>query len=405
MSRPISRFGDALFGLLYIGLAALIVVASMAAYNKVFADNIEVTLKAGDVGNALRDGSDVKVRGVHVGKVIDVQNVGSDARITLQIESEKADWIPKDSTARLLPKTLFGERFVSLSSASESGTPISDGDTIRQDTSSEALELEELLDSLLPVLQAVQPAKLSATLTELADALEGQGEAIGQTLTSWQRYLNKLNPRVDTIADDFELLGKVSRDYAAASPDFLQALDDLAVTANTLTEKRAEVQALLDTVTTSSNKTAGWVGSNQETIISLSVESREFLQMLARYSPEFPCLNRAMVEQIPLMDRALGKGTDEPGLHAEVSVVPSRGKYTSKDGIRFRSGEGPSCPGGGAADANSPAENRLIAELLSSEADMAPADYPRWSSLVVGPALRGTAVTVRSGSVTSEESR
>ena len=69
-------------------------------------------------------------------------------------------------------------------------------------------------------------------------------------------------------------------------------------------------------------------------------ESREFLEMLARYSPEFPCLNQALVEQIPLMDRALGKGTDEPGLHAEISVVPSRGRYTSKDAIRFRSGAG-----------------------------------------------------------------
>lgn len=404
MSRTPSKVGDAFFGLVYIGLAALVVVASMAAYNKVFADNIEVTLEAGDVGNALRDGSDVKVRGVPVGTVIDVQNVGSEARVTLQIEADKADWIPQDSTARLLPKTLFGERFVSLASTSGTGAPINDGDTILQDTSSEALEMEELLDSLLPVLRAVQPAKLSATLTELADALEGQGEAIGQTMTSWQRYLNRLNPRVDTIADDFELLGQVSRDYAAASPDFLQALDDLAVTANTLTEKRAEIQTLLQTVTSSSNKTAGWVGSNQQTIISLSVESREFLQMLARYSPEFPCLNQALVEQIPLMDRALGKGTDEPGLHAEISVVPSRGRYTSKDAIRFRSGSGPSCPGGGAADANSPAENRLISELLSTGSDMAPEDYPAWSSLVVGPALRGTSVTV-SGSATTKESR
>src|SRR5690606_31775491 len=128
---------------------------------------------------------------------------------------------------------------------------------------------------------------------------------------------------------------------------------------------RAEIQSLLQTVTSSSDKTRGWVSANQNNIIRLSTDSREFLTMLARYSPEVPCLSRAMTEQIPLMDRVLGKGTNEPGLHAEISVVPSRGKYVSgRDSIRYSSGSGPSCPGSG--DANSPSENRLIAELMST---------------------------------------
>ena len=396
MSRTPNRGTTALLGLVYIGFAALMVAVTMASYNKVFADNIEVTLEAGDIGNALRDGSDVKVRGVPVGNVINIENVGSESRLTLQIAADKAQWIPNDSTARLLPKTLFGERFVSLvADAGSSTVPISNGDTIVQDASSEAIEMEKLLDSLLPVLKTVQPEKLSAMLTEMADALEGQGDTIGAVMERWQAYLGKLNPRVDEMADGFKLLGEVSRDYAAATPDFLDALDNLQATAETLTDKRAEVQNLLETVTTSSNTTGNWVSSNSDTIISLSVESRAFLQMLARYSPEFPCLSQAMVDHIPVMDKALGKGTSERGIHAEVSIVPSRGKYTSKDTISYSSGAGPSCPGSG--QANSPAENRLIAELLSSGSEMSPEDYPNWSSLVVGPALRGTNVSVKPG--------
>jgi phospholipid/cholesterol/gamma-HCH transport system substrate-binding protein len=49
----------------------------------------------------------------------------------------------------------------------------------------------------------------------------------------------------------------------------------------------------------------------------------------------------------------------------------------------------------GLGEANSPAENRLIAELMAAEAGVAPADYPTWSSLLVGPLLRGAEVEVR----------
>ena len=49
----------------------------------------------------------------------------------------------------------------------------------------------------------------------------------------------------------------------------------------------------------------------------------------------------------------------------------------------------------GLGEANSPAENRLIAELMAPEAGVSPADYPTWGSLLVGPLLRGAEVEVR----------
>ena len=41
--------------------------------------------------------------------------------------------------------------------------------------------------------------------------------------------------------------------------------------------------------------------------------------------------------------------------------------------------------------ANSPGERRLVAELLKPSLG----DVPDWSSVLIGPALRGTEVTVR----------
>ena len=74
-----------------------------------------MTLETDTAGNQLQEASDVKVRGVIVGEVREVEAERRAAPpSSWRIDPEYLDQIPADVTARLLPKTLFGERFVSL---------------------------------------------------------------------------------------------------------------------------------------------------------------------------------------------------------------------------------------------------------------------------------------------------
>ena len=73
-----------------------------------------VTLETDTAGNQLQEASDVKVRGVIVGDVREVNASADGATIELAINPDYLDQIPADVSARLLPKTLFGERFVAL---------------------------------------------------------------------------------------------------------------------------------------------------------------------------------------------------------------------------------------------------------------------------------------------------
>ena len=78
-------------------------------------------------------------------------------------------------TARILPKTLFGEKYVALQvPADPSSRSIQAGDMIPE--SQVAIEVEKVLSDLYPLLRTVQPAQLNYTLTALAEALEGRGE-------------------------------------------------------------------------------------------------------------------------------------------------------------------------------------------------------------------------------------
>ena len=79
-------------------------------------------------------------------------------------------------TGSIVPKTLFGEKYVSLIIPEDpSSEPHHLGDhDPRTDVST---EVEEVLNDLYPLLTTVQPADLNMTLNALSTALEGRGDA------------------------------------------------------------------------------------------------------------------------------------------------------------------------------------------------------------------------------------
>ena len=97
-------------------------------------------------GSQLQTASDVKVRGVIVGEVLDFEPTGDGADVTLGIYPSQLDSIPADVTGSIVPKTLFGERYVSLEiPPNPTQRRLQGGDLIGQDRSQNAVETEQVL--------------------------------------------------------------------------------------------------------------------------------------------------------------------------------------------------------------------------------------------------------------------
>lgn len=404
------------------GIAFLLVMAVLAwlaiqVYQEEFSDDVLVTLKADRIGNQLNKASEVKARGVVVGDVRAVHGSQDGATIELAMKPEALSRIPKDVTALLIPKTLFGERYVQLSIPDDSAEePIAAGDVIRQDRSANAIELERVFDDLMPVLKAVQPEKLATTLTAIATALEGRGEELGRAMVSTAAYLEEFNPNLPTLTDDLRDLAEVSELYGDIAPDLLDSLTDSSVTLNTVADQRVQLTDLYSQVTRSSQDVTLFLRNNKDNLIRLAASSRAPLEIAAEYSPSFPCTLKALTDLKPSVDRLLGAGTDEPGMHVDLIVTEDRGKYEpGRDDPVYDATGGPRCypsglaptrgtvaaPAGDAGHplltgddlglANSPQEQELIGTLLAPTVG----EVPGWSSVLVGPLYRGTEVTLR----------
>jgi phospholipid/cholesterol/gamma-HCH transport system substrate-binding protein len=375
-----------LAGAVYLTIMAVVVALSVAVYRKDFTSAAMVTLRTDHVGNQLHLAAEVKLRGVVVGEVRDVRTNGSGAEISLAVRPDEIGRIPRDVTARLLPKTLFGERYVDLV-AGKPGPPLADGDVIGQDRSATAVEVEKVVGDLMPMLQAVQPQKLSSILSTLAGALAGRGGALGQTLTWLGSDVDQFTPHLDEFTTGLRELAQVTDNYSRIAPDVVQALSELTTTSRTIADQRANLASLFQNLTTGSQDLETFLRRNGDNVIRLSQASVPTLSLLAQYSPEYPCMLRALTAFTPEMDRVLGKGSDEPGLHVTVNVQPGKGKYVpGRDTPVYDDVGGPSCYPVTAAP-NSVQENNFIGALLGR-------DVPSWGSVLVGPLYRGTEVTV-----------
>ncbi|GHA86290.1 MULTISPECIES: MCE family protein [Streptomyces] len=420
-----------LAGVAFVLVPALLVWVSVSVYEKDFSDDVTVTVRTGSVGNEMHDNADVKLRGVVIGQVRDIAADGEGARLTLAIQPDRLGRIPADVTAQMLPTTLFGERFVALVPPPvPSAQTLRAGDVIPQDRSSNAIELEEVLSNVLPMLTAVQPQKLAATLNAVSQALEGRGDKLGDTLVTLDAHLKEFNPQLPTLNADIKELVKVSTLYADAAPDVLDALTDFTTTSGTLAEQQAELAGLYGSTTASAQDVTSFLRQNKDNLIRLSASGRPTLELLAEYSDAFPCTLRTMAGFVPAMDKALGKGTDKPGLHVTVKAVKSKGKYVAgRDTPVYDATGGPHCysvPYVGkaaptadtrttpatddaavgeetrepAADSalgmpNSPQESRLVNELVAPSLEVQPQTLPDWSSVLIGPAFRGAEVKLK----------
>ena len=339
MTRKI--FSNRLLGVVFIGILLLGVWLINAVFTQKFVSFDKVTLDTDTVGLQLPTRADVKVRGVIVGQVLEARSESNGAVLTLGIDPDEIKTIPENVTASILPKTLFGEKYVELVVPSDASKhALTQGDEIKQ--TQLPIEVEKVLNDIYPLLRAVQPAELNYTLNALATALEGRGEAIGENIETLDAYLKRLNPELPALIEDLRLLSKVTGTYADVAPQIAETLRNTVKTGNTLVSRQAKLNAFLKDVTSFSDTAKTFLDNNGSNIVRLGQLSEPQLQLLNRYSPEFPCLLRGLVDQAPHLASTFRGFV----FHIDLITLPRQPRgYGPQDVPVLGADNGPACVG------------------------------------------------------------
>jgi phospholipid/cholesterol/gamma-HCH transport system substrate-binding protein len=327
------------FGLAFLALLVLLGWLSFAIFSKKFVDFVPVTVNTSTVGLQLPALADVKIRGVIVGEVREMSSDGDGARLDLAIDPDQAHIIPANTTARIVPKTLFGEKYVALQVPPDpSPESIRAGAVIVE--SEVAIEVEKVLNDIYPLLRAVQPAELNYTLTAMATALEGRGEALGANLTTLNDYLGRVNPQIPALVADLRMLSGVSRTYESVLPELARLLRNGVTTGNTFVDQEQKITALFQDVAGFSSTTRDFLQQHGDNIIRLGELGQAQLPTFAKYAPEYPCLLQGQADWIPQMN----SGWRGHGLHINLELLPKQPRgYTPADSPEYGADDGPHC--------------------------------------------------------------
>lgn len=333
-----------LLAALFIAIVVAFVGTTVAIYNRAFTASDTVTMYTDDMAFALPNDADVKARGVLVGRVSGVEPDGDRVQVNMEFDPAFMDQLPSNISGRLLPKTLFGERYVDLGFPEQPVGTIEPGATIEQDTRGNAIELGRVLDGLLPVLEAVPPEKLAGTLGAINQALAGRGDEIGASLVDIGEVFDGISQEMPALEAGLEDLATFSQTYSEALPDLIHALDALRTTGDTVIQRRTDIADGLQRISAGTEAATSFLSNNRNDLIALAVDSRQSLEYLAEYTPALPCTVELFMEALERSDDILGVGTAHPGIRVTIEVVNPKGRYVpNQDEPRFFDTRGPRC--------------------------------------------------------------
>ena len=172
MLERISTNQQAVVGVVCAAVLALSVTFATKASFGAYDPGYTLTARFAEAGQNLDTQSDVKIRGVNVGRVTGI-DVGRDGLAVVTMRIDPGTEVPRTAVAAIRPISIFGPKFIDLvpGDGEEVGPFYGDGDEI-EDTAT-ALELSDVLAHADALMAAVDPQDLTTILRTFADGIDG----------------------------------------------------------------------------------------------------------------------------------------------------------------------------------------------------------------------------------------
>jgi phospholipid/cholesterol/gamma-HCH transport system substrate-binding protein len=273
--------------ILIVVLTAMVFVSS-AMFAGTFRSFVSVTLTSERAGLVMESGGKVKLRGVQVGRVATIAGNQDPVRLKLEIYPDQLKYIPANVEAEIKATTAFGAKYVDLIYPEKPSLQrLTSGAVLHSRNVS--TEVNTVFENLVDVLHQIDPAKLNAVLTAIADGVRGQGERMGAAITGATESLLAINPRMDTMQQDWRSLKGFSDAYSGAAQALLATLDAASTTSATITDHQSDLNALLLNAIGFSREGVDLIGPNKDNFVRSINGLEPTTDLLFEYNPEYTC--------------------------------------------------------------------------------------------------------------------
>ena len=326
-----------------VALTGVFLIVTSAFFAGTFTSSVPVTLTSERSGIIMETDAKVKMRGVQVGRVSQVATAKDGASLRLEIDRDQIKYIPANVEAEIDVTTAFGAKFVELVyPTNPSRERLAAGAVLHSKNVS--TEVNTVFENVVDLVKMIDPAKLNAVLTAVAEGVRGQGERMGQATTDLNQVLTALNDRSDTIREDWRSFEKFNDTYAAAAHDILTVLDTASTTSATVVDHQKSLDNLLLNVIGFGNAGTNLLVASKDNLVASADVLEPTTNLLLKYSPEYTCLLQGQVNNLQNGAYSAFGGADGRTLQFDVALLLGNDPYVYPDNLPIVGAKGG--PGG-----------------------------------------------------------
>ncbi|AAS04509.1 MCE family protein [Mycobacterium avium] len=215
-------------------------------------------------------GDEIRVSGVKVGTVASVQPQPSRARLILHVDRHVS--IPADAKAIIVAQNLVSARYVQLTPAYHrgGGPKMLDGAVIDTDRTAIPVEWDQVTEQLTRLATDLGPASdvsstsVSRFITTAANALDGNGEKLRQTLGQLSGISRILANGSGNIVDIIKNLQKFVTTLRDSNQQIVQFQNRLTTLSSVLDDSRSDLDAALSNLSVAVGEVQRFVAGTRD---------------------------------------------------------------------------------------------------------------------------------------------
>jgi len=247
-------------------------------------------------------GDDVRVAGVKVGTVTDVEVVDRNrALVSFDLEDEVS--LTQSSRASIRYRNLVGQRYISLTQQVGETEQLEPGGTIDVSNTSPALDLTVLFNGFKPLFQALSPADVNKLSYEVVQVFQGEGGTLESLLASTASVTSTLADRDELISDLISNLDQVLDNLADRDDQLSDLILNFRTLVKGLKQDRGAILGSLEQISALSEETADLVGGIRQPFTNDIKQLRRFAGNINRNKSE---LDRAL-QVLPIKLTKVGR--------------------------------------------------------------------------------------------------
>lgn len=291
-----------------IGIAGIVVIG-LALTVAMFSDDLPIigggTSYQAEFSEAagLNSDDEVRIAGVKVGKVTDVELSGDKVLVTFKV---KDAWVGDDTSAAIKIKNVLGQKYLSLD---PDGRDVLDPSTpIPRDRTVAPYDVLEAFRGLAETTNAIDTSQLAQSFEVISQTFGDTPDDVRGALTGLSKLSQTISSRDQELATLLSNTRKISGTLADRDAEVVKLLQDGNSLLQMINDRRTAISTLLTGTQELSKELSGLVTDNQKQLGPVLTSLDQLTGMLQRNQDALGQGIKNMAPFVRLFNNAVGNG-------------------------------------------------------------------------------------------------